>query len=239
MLDPVQPQRIIVVDDNTFTLRLVKHALEQGGYEVLTAVSGQEALRLITRHTMPHLAIVDYHMPGMNGPELCRSIRDFSDMPIIMLTAVDNEKTIADMIAQYADDYITKPFNPPELLARVRRVLRRMGDYDYTLDSATHIDERLLVNFPKREALVDGQSVSLTPTESKLLYILIRNRGRIVTTDFLLNRIWPLEEAQEDRLHVHIHRLRRKIEPDRGEIGYIEAARGIGYCFRASLEDTT
>jgi DNA-binding response OmpR family regulator len=237
MLDSIQPQRIIVVDDNTFTLRLVKHALEHGGYEVLTAVSGQEALRLITRHTMPHLAIVDYHMPSMNGPELCRSIRDFSDMPIIMLTAVDNEETIAKMIEQFADDYVTKPFNPPELLARVRRVLRRMGDYDYTLDAATRIDERLLVNFPKREALVDGQSISLTPTEAKLLYILVRNRGRIVTTEFLLNRIWPLEDAQEDRLHVHIHRLRRKIEPDGDEVGYIEAARGIGYCFRAPAAD--
>jgi DNA-binding response OmpR family regulator len=239
MLDSVQLQRIIVVDDNTFTLRLVRHALEQAGYEVLTAVSGQEALRLITRHTMPHLAVIDYHMPGMNGPELCRSIRDFSDIPIIMLTAVDNEKTITAMIEQYADDYITKPFNPPELVARVRRVLRRMGDFDYTLDAATRIDQRLLVNFPKREALVDGQTVSLTPTEAKLLYILVRNQGRIVTTDFLLSRIWPLEDAQEDRLHVHIHRLRRKIEPEDEEIGYIEAARGTGYRFRNQPESDT
>ncbi len=238
MLDTIQPQRIIVVDDNTFTLRLVRHALENAGYEVLTAVSGQEALRLITRHKMPHLAVVDYHMPGMNGPELCRSIRDFSDMPIIILTAVDSEKTMADMIEKFADDYITKPFNPPELVARVRRVLRRMPDYDYTLDSATRIDERLLVNFPKREALVDGQSVSLTPTETKLLYILVRNRGRIVTTDFLLSRIWPMENAQEDRLHVHIHRLRRKIEAEDDETGYIEAARGTGYRFRAEQPES-
>ena len=227
-----QPQRILAVDDNTFTLRLVKHALEQAGYQVVTAVSGQEALQVITRHGMPHLAIIDLHMPGMSGMEVCRSIRDFSDMPIILLTAVDAEETIATMIEQYADDYMVKPFNSSELVARIRRVLRRMSDYDYTLDSSTKIDGRLMVNFPKREALVDGTAVSLTPTEAKLLYILVRNRGRVVTTDFLLNRIWPLEDAQEDRLHVHIHRLRKKIESEE-EIGYIEAVRGTGYRFRA------
>lgn len=237
MLDSTQPQRIIVVDDNTFTLRLVRYALEGAGYEVLTAVSGQEAIQLITRHTMPHLAVIDYHMPGMSGPELCHAIRDFSDMPIIILTAVDNEKIISEMIDKFADDYITKPFNPPELVARVRRVLRRMGDYDYTLESAIRINNRLLVNFPKREALIDGASISLTPTESKLLYILVRNQGRIVTTDFLLSRVWPMDDAQEDRLHVHIHRLRRKIEPATAENGYIEAARGIGYCFQLPSDE--
>ena len=102
----------------------------------------------------------------------------------------------------------------------------------YTLDSTTRIDERLLINFPLREALVDGQPVSLTPTETKLLYILVRNAGRIVTTDFLLNRIWPLQEAREDRLHVHVHRLRGKIEVDPNTPEYITAERGVGYSFR-------
>jgi DNA-binding response OmpR family regulator len=107
-----------------------------------------------------------------------------------------------------------------------------MEDYTYTLDSTTRIDDRLLINFPLREALVDGQPVSLTPTETKLLYILVRNAGRIVTTDFLLNRIWPLQEAREDRLHVHVHRLRGKIELDPNNPEYIVAERGVGYSFR-------
>lgn len=232
MLDaPAETQRILAVDDNTYTLRIVQHTLEQAGFQVLTAISGREALKIINRHGMPHLAIVDMNMPVMSGLEFCHTVREFSDVPIIMLTAVSTESTIVKTIEQYAEDYIVKPFNPAELVARVRRVLRRMGDYSYTLNSTTRVDDRLLVNFPKREALVDGEQISLTPTESRLLYILIRNAGRIVTTEFLLNRLWPLQDAQEDRLHVHIHRLRRKIEVNPNEPSYIIAERGTGYSF--------
>ncbi len=234
MLDShLEPERILAVDDNTYTLRILQHTLEQAGFTVLTAVSGREALNLINRHGMPHLAIVDWHMPEMSGIEFSHAVREFSDLPIIMLTAVSNEEDIARTIEQFAEDYIVKPFSPNELVARVRRVLRRMGDYTYTLETNTRVDDQLLINFPKREALVNGESVSLTPTESKLLYILVRNEGRIVTTDFLLNRLWPLEKAQEDRLHVHIHRLRRKIETDPNAPAYIIAERGTGYRFRS------
>lgn len=237
MLDPLlEPQRILAVDDNTYTLRILEHTLESAGFQVITAVSGREALNLINRHGMPHLAIVDWHMPGMSGIEFSRAVREFSDLPIVMLTAVSNEDDIVRTIDQFAEDYIVKPFSPAELVARVKRVLRRMGDYSYTLDSTTRIDERLLVNFPKREALVAGETISLTPTESKLLYILVRNMGRIVTTTFILNRLWPMEDAQEDRLHVHIHRLRRKIEENPDEPAYIVAERGTGYSFRPQVE---
>lgn len=232
MLDsPVESQRILAVDDNTYTLRIVRHALEMAGYEVITAVSGQDALKMINRHGMPHLAIVDLHMPIMSGFEFCHALREFSDTPIIMLTAVNTEETIIEGLEKYAEDYIVKPFNPDELSARVGRVLRRMGNYNYTLESTTRIDDRLLVNFPSREAIVEGESVSLTPTESKLLYILVRNSGRIVTTEFLLNRIWPMQDAQEDRLHVHVHRLRQKIELNPSEPTYVVAERGTGYRF--------
>ena len=237
MLDgDIETQRILAVDDNAFTLRIVQHTLEQAGFQVTTAVSGKDALKIINRHGIPHLAIVDLHMPVMSGFEFCHAVREFSDMPIIMLTAVNSEDTIIQGIEQYAEDYIIKPFNPNELVARVKRVLRRMGDYAYTLDSTTRIDDRLMINFPNREALVEGESVSLTPTETKLLYILVRNAGRIVTTEFLLNRIWPLQDAQEDRLHVHVHRLRRKIELEPNEPSYIIAERGIGYRFNATPE---
>ena len=233
---PAESQRILVVDDNTYTLRIVKHTLEMAGYEVTTAVSGEDALKMIHRYGMPHLALVDLHMPMMSGFEFCREVREFSDMPIIMLTAVNTEETIIEGLEKYAEDYIVKPFNSDELAARVGRVLRRMSDYNYTLESTTRIDERLQVNFPNREAIVDGETVSLTPTENKLLYILVRNAGRIVTTDFLLNRIWPMQDAQEDRLHVHIHRLRRKIEADHNDPTYIIAERGTGYRFNVKPE---
>ena len=238
MLDsPVESQRILAVDDNTYTLRIVRHALEMAGYEVITAVSGQDALKMINRHGMPHLAIVDLHMPIMSGFEFCHALREFSDTPIIMLTAVNTEETIIEGLEKYAEDYIVKPFNPEELAARVGRVLRRMGNYNYTLESTTRIDERLMVNFPGREAIVEGESVSLTPTESKLLYILVRNSGRIVTTEFLLNRIWPMQDAQEDRLHVHVHRLRQKIELNPSEPTYVVAERGTGYRFTITPEN--
>lgn len=233
---PESQQKVLAVDDNAFQLRMVQHTLEQAGYQVMTAVSGKDALKLINRHGIPHLAIVDLHMPVMSGFEFCRAVREFSDMPIIMLTAVNNEETIIKGLEEYAEDYIIKPFNSTELVARVKRVLRRMGDYSYTLDSTTRIDERLMVNFPNREAIVDGQPVSLTPTETKLLYILVRNAGRIVTTEFLLNRIWPMQDAQEDRLHVHVHRLRRKIEINANEPTYILAERGTGYRFAVNME---
>jgi len=227
----MEVQRILVVDDNTYTLRIVKHTLEQAGYQVSTAVSGKEAMTLIDRYGLPHLAVVDLHMPGMSGFEFCHTVHEFSDVPVIMLTAVAAEETIVEGLEHHAEDYIVKPFNPPELVARVERVLRRMGNYNYTLEAKTRIDDRLLVDFPKREAIVDGETVSLTPTETKLLYILVRNSGRIVTTQFLLDRIWPLQKAHEDRLHVHIHRLRRKIEADHNQPGYIVAERGTGYSF--------
>ncbi|MFO7661504.1 MAG: response regulator transcription factor [Chloroflexota bacterium] len=227
-----QTQRILVVDDNTYTLRILQHTLEQAGFEVSTAISGPEGLKLINRYGIPHLAIVDIHMPDMSGFEFCRTIHEFSDVPVIMLTAVSTEDTIIEGLEEHAEDYIVKPFNPPELIARVRRVLGRMEDYTYTLDSSTRIDERLTIDFPQREAQVDGERVSLTPTETKLLYILVRNAGRIVSTEFLLNRIWPMEEAREDRLHVHVHRLRSKIEPDPNNPLYIIAERGLGYSFQ-------
>ncbi len=234
-----EPPKILAVDDNAFTLRIVQHALEQGGFQVLTAVSGRDALKLINRHGVPHLAIVDLHMPVMSGFEFCHAVREFTDMPIIMLTAVSSTETIVKGIEQFAEDYIVKPFNPTELVARVNRVLRRMGDYDYTLESTKRIDDRLMVNFPNREALVNGESIPLTPTEAKLLYILVRNAGRIVTTEFLLNRIWPMQDAHEDRLHVHIHRLRRKIEVYPDEPTYIIAERGTGYRFEGDIDQTS
>jgi DNA-binding response OmpR family regulator len=239
MLDPsTEPKRILALDDNTYTLRIVQHTLEKAGFQVTTAVSGREALQNINRHGIPHLAVVDLHMPGMSGFEFCRTVREFSDMPIIMLTAVTTEETVIKGLEQFAEDYIVKPFNPGELVARIKRVLRRMDDYSYTLESTTRVDDRLKINFPNREVIIAGEPVSLTPTEAKLLYILVRNAGRIVTTDFILNRIWPLQDAQEDRLHVHVHRLRRKIEIDASNPTYITAERGIGYRFRRIAEET-
>lgn len=232
--------RILAVDDDPFNLRIVSHALEQTGYEVITASSGEEALSMITQHGLPHMAIVDIHMPpGMSGFEFCRTVHQFSDLPVIMLTAVNEESTVVEGLEEHAEDYIIKPFNPGELTARVKRVLQRMGDFAYPLQSLTRVDERLRIDFPGRQALVNDKPVSLTPTETKLLYILMRSAGHTVNTDFILRRLWPLEPAYEDRLHVHMHRLRRKIEDkkDKSRPRYITSERGVGYTFRRITDD--
>ncbi len=226
-------QRILVVDDDPVVLRLVRDKLEGAGFEVWTAMSGQQALDLLEIRGLPHLAIIDINMPGMDGFEFCQTVQSYSDLPVIMLTAVDEEETVIRGIEHYAEDYITKPFSPRELVARVQRVLRRIGDFAYALESVIKVDERLAVDFGHQQVIVEDHPVALTPTEAKLLYILMRNSGRIVTTDFLLRRLWPLEQVYEDTLRVHIHRLRSKIQGGQREPQYIATERGLGYRFLA------
>ena len=224
-------QRILVVDDDPAILRLVKDRLEYAGYEVITATSGQPALDVISQRGLPHLAIVDINMPSMNGFEFCKAVQQFTDFPVILLTAVDEEETIIRGIQYFAEDYVTKPFSPRELAARVERVLRRIGDFAYALDPLIRIDERLSIDFAHQQATVENQVISLTPTETKLLFILMRNAGHTVSTDFLLRRLWPLDEVFEDTLRVHIYRLRQKIEANPTKPIYIVTDRGQGYSF--------
>jgi DNA-binding response OmpR family regulator len=222
---------ILVVDDNMHTLDIVKHALVRASFDVQVAASGEKGMQLINEKGLPHLAIVDLNMPpGMSGFEFCRVVHQFSDLPIIMLTAVDEESTVVKGLDEHVEDYVTKPFNPIELTARVRGVLRRVGEFDFEFARLTRVDERLAIDFPGRKALVDGDEVSLTPIEAKLLYILMRGCGRTVTTEFIIRRIWPNEPVYEDRLHVHLHRLRRKIQK-RNRFRYIHSERGHGYVF--------
>ena len=223
--------RILVVDDDAALLRMVQDKLDAEGFNVFSAASGREALQMIDRCGLPHLAIVDLMMPEMDGYQFCRAVQQYSDLPVIMLTAIDQEEIVIQGLEHYAEDYVTKPFSPRELVARVRRVLRRIGDFAYTLDRLIVVDDRLQVDFPRQHAIVEKQRVALTPLETKLLYILMRNAGRVTTTDFLLRRLWPLEEVFEDTLRVHVHRLRHKIEADSPRHRYIVTERGQGYSF--------
>ena len=229
----ISGHRIFVVDDDPALLRLVNDRLDHAGFEVMTAASGQIALDLIEQHGLPHLAIIDIMMPGMTGFELCKRIQQYSDLPIILPTAIDQEDTVIHGLEHFAEDYITKPFSPRELVARVRRVLRRIGDFTYALDRLMHVDEYLTVDFVHQQAITDKTPVSLTPLETKLLYILMRNAGRTTTTDFLLRRLWPMEEVFEDVLRVHVHRLRQKIEMNPSKPHYVVTKRGEGYTFPA------
>jgi len=233
-----QSYRILAVDDSTIILDMVKMMLHQAGFQVLTATSGEEALDLMKREGLPHLAIVDINMPfGMDGFEFCEVLHEFSDVPVIMLTAVDQSETIVQAIEEHAEDYLTKPVTAGQLVARVRRILRSIGNFALKLESLTRVDERLAVNFADCQVLIDDAPVSLTRTETKLLYILMRDAGKLVTTDFLLRRLWPHELAYQDRLRVYVHRLRSKIEENPEEPRYVVSRRNKGYSFLPRPEE--
>lgn len=227
------PYAVLAVDDDTDILDVVRMALEREGFEVSTAGSGRAALAWIAEHGLPHLAVIDIVMPGMSGLELAKRIQRASDVPVILLTAIDDEDTVIDAFENLAEDYVTKPFNARELAARVKRVMRRMGDLSYARAPVLEVDDRLTIDLVRRTATVDGRGVKLTPTETKLLHILVRSAGRTVTTDHLLRRVWPLEEVFEDTLRVHMHRLRAKVEPDPSRPIYLSTQRGLGYRFVA------
>ena len=227
-----QSYNILAVDDSQVVLHMVESTLTRAGFNVNTAESGEEALELIEKDGLPHLALVDINMPfGMDGFEFCEKVLEFSDLPIIMLTAVEESETIIQAIEQYAEDYITKPVSAGELVARVRRILRTLGNYAYDLEKVTQVDERLSVEFAGCQVNVAGDAVTLTPTETKLLYILMRSSGRLISTDFILRRLWPMENVFEDRLRVYVHRLRSKIEEEPNQPRYIVARRKRGYIF--------
>lgn len=225
--------RVLTVDDDPATLLMVERALSNAGFDVWAAPSGEEAMKVLRRKGLPHLVVVDLLMPGMGGFELCRQIKEGSDVPLIVLTSVDTKDTVVDAIERFAEDYIVKPFDPRELVARSNRVLRRMGEFAYLLEPLTTVDDHLSIDFVQQRAVLDGREVELGPIESKLLYLLMKGAGRPQPNAHLLGRIWPNQEVFEDTLRVHVHRLRRKIEPRPEAPRYVRTERGIGYSFPA------
>jgi DNA-binding response OmpR family regulator len=228
------PQRILVVDDDGEMRQLIVRKLTSVGYDASSVASGEQALTWLEQHGLPHLAIVDINMPGISGLEFCEIVQQYSDFPVIMVTAVNEATTTIKAIEKYAEDYIVKPFNLNELVVRMQRLLRRIGDFSYVAGPVIKIDTHLSVNFAQKQAFIDGATVELTPTETKLLYILWRNAGRVVTNQFLLGRVWPDQEVFEDALRVHMHRLRQKISTTQGQGQYILTERGQGYRFIAN-----
>jgi DNA-binding response OmpR family regulator len=229
-------KRILVVDDDPEIRMLTTAALESGDYGVWTAESGEQALEILNEQGLPHLAIIDIRLPGLDGLALCQKIQAISDVPVIMLTVVDDEETVVKAIEEFAEDYIIKPFNPPELVARVGRILKRMGDFSYTLQPIIKVDTNLSVDFVRQRAIINDRPLALTPTETKLLYILMQNAGKTVLTNYILGRVWSNQTADENTLRVHIHRLRQKIEVSPSRPRYIVTERGAGYSFLAPAD---
>ncbi len=226
-------KRVLVVDDDVNTVELVKLYLNRDGHRVITAYEGKDALRL-ARESHPDLIVLDLMLPGMDGLEICRTLRAESDVPIIMLTAKTTEEDRLVGLGLGADDYVTKPFSPKELAARVRAVLRRLPEESIERGPAEVKHGSLAINFINHEASMDGKNLTLTPIEFKLLGILIKEPGRVFSRAQLIEKAMGYDFDGFDRtIDVHILNLRRKLEPDSNHPKYIKTVYGTGYKFEA------
>ena len=225
MLTPVRPA-ILVVDDDRTLLAAIARRLSRAGYEVASAESGRAALKRL-ESSWPALLVVDLMMPGMDGFELCQRVKQIADLPIIVLSAVDASEAKVSALELYAEDYVTKPFDPDELVARIQRVLRRaaIGSPQISLDGGD-----VQVDLATRQMTTPTGTHQLTPTEGRLLQVLAASVDRVVPTDELLGRVWTdADGADPSYLWVTVRRLRRKLEADPDKPRYLITERGIGY----------
>jgi DNA-binding response OmpR family regulator len=225
MLPAIRPA-ILLVDDDPTLLSVLARRLAREGYEVDTVSSGELALRSL-EHAWPQLLIVDLMMPGMDGFELCSRVKRIADLPIIVLSAVDASEAKVRALEEYAEDYVIKPFNPDELVARVQRVLRRAGAGrpQLVLDGG-----ELEIDLAARRVTTPAGQSPLTPTEVRLLQVLISAVDSTVPTETLLDRVWSESDgADPSYVWVTVRRLRRKLELDPDRPRYLLTDRGIGY----------
>ena len=227
----MQRKRILVIDDDLVVLKFLRANLREEGYEVLTALDGTEALHVIEKE-LPDLIILDIMMPKLDGFEVCRQIREWSQIPIIMLSARGAGEDKVKCLDLGADDYLTKPFGVEELEARIRAVLRRTEAIRATPEQPTFISGDLKVNFNERRVTVADREVKLTPTEYCLLKEFTLNPNKVLTHTHLLNRAWGSEYKEEtEYLHVFVRRLRHKLETDHKNPKLITTVTGVGYRF--------
>lgn len=235
-------QKVLVVEDEATLLETLEYNLQRQGYEVVTAQDGYEALES-AREEKPDLLLLDVMLPGLDGFEVCRILRKEMSVPILMLTARDEEVDKVVGLEVGADDYLTKPFSMRELMARVKALLRRVRlireEVSATQEQTATVDTdepmhfgNMDVDLARREVRVDGNPVRLKPKEFDLLVFLTRNRGIALSRDLILDRVWGWEHDGSSRtVDVHIRWLREKIEPDPGNAQRIITVRGIGYRF--------
>ena len=223
---------ILVVDDESRMIQFTTMNLELEGFRVISASDGYEALEKVTRE-LPDLVLLDIMMPDMDGFETLKRLREISDVPVIFLSVKGEEYDRVHGLDLGADDYITKPFSPKELVSRIRAVLRRTESKATTTKSEVVVDDELHIKFDERKVIVRGQEVHLRPTEYRLLYQLVSNAGRLLTHETLLSRVWGPEYRDEDHyVRLYITYLRQKIEKDPKNPDYILSERGLGYRFK-------
>ncbi len=223
---------ILVVDDEPRVVQLISMNLELEGFRVVTAPDGYEALARIGKD-QPDLVLLDIMLPDMDGFQTLKKIRESDTIPVIFLSVKGEEFDRVHGLDLGADDYITKPFSPRELISRIKAVLRRTEARAVSQESEIVIDEDLRINFDQHRMIVRGEEIRLRPTEHRLLYQLVNNAGRLMTHETLLARVWGPEYRDEDNyVRLYITYLRQKIEKDPKHPKYILGERGLGYRFR-------
>jgi len=229
--NPFAGKLILVVDDEPRMIRFVQYNLELEGFRVIVAHNGLEAVEKV-RTQLPDLVIMDVMMPEMDGFEALGLIREISDVPVIMLTVKNEDEDKHLAFSSGADDYLTKPFSPQELVDRVKAVLRRTSGPSSTDSQILEVDDRLQIDFASREVIVDGKRISLRPTEWRLLYHLVKNANWVMPAELLLQKVWGFEYQDDVQLlRLYIAYLRSKIEKDTSKPQYILTERGVGYKF--------
>jgi DNA-binding response OmpR family regulator len=231
MSDEFERRRILVVDDEERMVRFIRMNLEHDGFQVSEAFNGKEAIQKI-RDVTPDLILLDVMMPDLDGFEVLETVREVSQVPVIMLTAKGEEDDRVRGLELGADDYVTKPFSPRELVSRVKAVLRRTEGASGSMHGLIEVDERLKIDFDRREIWLEGKLVKLRPTEYRMLYHLVQNAGWVVTHDQLLTKVWGYEYRDEPHyVRLYINYLRQKLEANPSEPKYILTERGVGYRF--------
>jgi two-component system KDP operon response regulator KdpE len=223
-------RRILVVDDEERMVRFIRMNLEHDGFQVMEAFNGKQAIDKLRDN--PDLILLDVMMPDIDGFEVLETIREVSTVPVIMLTARGEEDDRVRGLELGADDYITKPFSPRELVSRVKAVLRRTEGATGSMHGLIEVDDRLKIDFDRREIWLEGKLVKLRPTEYRLLYHLVQNAGWVVSHDQLLQKVWGYEYRDEPHyVRLYINYLRQKLEKDPSDPKYILTERGVGYRF--------
>lgn len=231
-----QPAQILIVDDEPGIIRPLQAALEAAGFKTAATTEGRRALEIVENET-PDLMVLDIIMPEMDGFEVCRRIRQWSDMPIIMLSARQSEADKVECLNLGSDDYITKPFGTKELVARVHAVLRRSAGPDTVPPLRSFTCDNMTIDFRKRQVSVRGKVVRLTPIEYRLLQEMTLNAGEVLTFSYLLKNVWGPEYGQEkEYLRVYIGHLRSKLELDPSQPRHILTVPYVGYRFQQSPE---
>ena len=224
-------RKVLIIDDDQELCRILEFTFSMEGARVFLANDGKEGLQKLYAHR-PDLVILDVRMPELNGWEVCRQIRNMSDVPIIMLTTAKSDKEVIQGLDVGADDFLVKPFNRDVLLARSRAVMRRMEKQTLPGQDGVYSDGYLSINLERHEVLVEGQPIKLTPTEFDMLSFFYKNAGRTLTYEQILQNVWGWEyQDSVDYVQVYLSHLRRKLEKDSRSPSYFTTIHGVGYRF--------